>query len=309
MRIVFFGTPDFAVPSLEALAQTHDVVLVVAQPNRPAGRGLKLHEPPVAVKARELGVALLQPAKIRDPQFLDAVASCAPDAGVVVAYGRILPASLLVAPRLGFFNVHASLLPQYRGAAPIQRAIEAGEEETGVTIMRVDEALDHGPILSARRVAIGPDERAPSLAQRLARAGADELLTVMRALEGGEAVETPQDHDCASYADKVEKHEGEARWSDSAATIYNRFRAFDPWPGLFVQSQGETIKLIDLASNPSLVNAEPGKVLAVHRDGSVIVAAMDGAIELRSLQRPGKPRAAAADVARGLGWRVGEAIP
>src|SRR5205085_9246619 len=166
MRVVFFGTPQFAVPSLEALAHAHEVALVVAQPDKPAGRGMKLQSPAVAVRARELGLPVAQPAKIRDAAFLDSIAVLRPDAGIVVAYGKILPAALLAIPPRGFLNAHASLLPKYRGAAPVQRAIEHGERETGVTIMRVDEELDHGPMLSAVRTPIGAGEHAPSLAAR-----------------------------------------------------------------------------------------------------------------------------------------------
>src|SRR5437764_12801805 len=172
MRVVFFGTPQFAVPSLEAVARAHEIALVVAQPDKPAGRGMKLRSPAVAMRARELGLPVAQPAKIRDAAFLESIAALRPDAGIVIAYGKILPAALLAIPALGFLNVHASLLPKYRGAAPIQRAIEHGERETGVTIMRVDEELDHGPMLAVVKTESGPDEDAPSLASRLSALGA-----------------------------------------------------------------------------------------------------------------------------------------
>ncbi|MGZ4810213.1 MAG: methionyl-tRNA formyltransferase, partial [Thermoanaerobaculia bacterium] len=176
MRIVFFGTPEFAVPSLEAVAREHEVILAVAQPDRPAGRGMRTQTPPVAERARTLGIEVVQPAKIRDPQFLQRIELLAPDAAVVVAYGKILPASLLSMARLGFFNVHGSLLPSYRGAAPIQRAIEAGEATTGVSIIRVDEELDHGPVLAIESLEIGPDEHTPSVASRLSQIGAHALV-------------------------------------------------------------------------------------------------------------------------------------
>jgi methionyl-tRNA formyltransferase len=290
LRIIFFGTPSFAVPTLEAVAREHEIALVVAQPDKPAGRGMNLQRPPVVEKARELGLEVAQPAKIRDPEFLERVKAIAPDLAVVIAYGKILPKQLLDIPGHGFVNVHASVLPKYRGAAPIQRAIQAGETTTGVTIMRVDEELDHGPMLAVETTAIGPDEHAPSLAQRLSRLGADLLLRTMRDLAAG----TAQDHSQATYAPKIEKKEGLVTFTESAHDIYNRFRAFDPWPGVFFESGGETIKILEM-----LPTAGKGWNVAV----------ADGTISLITLQRPGKPKAAAGDIARGLGWRAGAPWP
>jgi methionyl-tRNA formyltransferase len=298
VRLVFFGTPEFAVPSLEAVAQTHDVVLVVAQPDKPAGRGMKLQAPAVAVKARELGLPLAQPPKIRNEEFLSQIRALAPDVGIVVAYGKILPAALLEIPARGFLNVHASILPYYRGAAPIQRAIERGERETGVTIMRVDEQLDHGPMLAIERTSIDPDERTPQLAARLARIGAEALARVL----GAFPEETPQDHALATLAPKIEKSEGQVDWSQPALAIYDRFRAFDPWPGL---TAGE-LKLLDL--RPAAGHGTPGTILDID-DAGVVVATGDGALRLVTVQRPGKPRVAAADLARGSGWKSGSVLP
>ena len=289
LRLVFFGTPEFAVPTLEALARAHEIALVVAQPDKPAGRGMKMHAPAVAVKARELSLPLAQPPKIRNDEFLQSIEALNPDAGIVVAYGKILPAKLLQIPKHGFLNVHASILPKYRGAAPIQRAIERGETTTGVTIMRVDEELDHGPMLAIETTEIGPDERTPSLATRLSRLGADALLRVLATMPEG----TPQDHAAATHAPKIEKSEGAIDWNDSTSSIYNRFRAFDPWPGIFAGD----LKLIDIT--PADGRGKPGTILPANNDG-VIVATGDGALRLITVQRPGKPKAAAADVLRGL---------
>jgi methionyl-tRNA formyltransferase len=298
VRIVFFGTPDFAVPTLEVLARAHDVALVVAQPDKPAGRGMKMHAPAVAVKARELGLPLAQPAKIRDAAFLDSLRALQPDLGVVVAYGRILPAALLEIPKRGFVNVHASLLPKYRGAAPIQRAIEQGETKTGVTIMRVDEELDHGPMLAAASTEIAPGEHTPSLAGRLSAMGAGLLL---ESLDGRPEIE--QDHAKATYAPKIEKSEGEIHWSDPTATIVNKWRAFDPWPGVFVGD----MKLIDIEPlpggaaafrPPSSSSPPPGTILSTD-DRGVVIATGDGAIRLLTVQRPGKPRIPA----RAMSWK------
>jgi len=293
LRVVFFGTPEFAVPTLEALARDHDVALVVAQPDKPAGRGLQMQSPAVANKARELGLRLAQPAKVRD--VLAEVEAAVPEAGIVVAYGKILPASLLKVPKRGFFNVHASILPKYRGAAPIQRAIEKGETETGVTIMRVDEELDHGPILSVVKTPIGPDERASQLSQRLAHIGSDAMLSALAGID--DVIDTPQDHSRATLAPKIEKAEGEIRWTDPASTIYNKFRAFDLWPGIFRND----LKLVEIA--PASGKGAPGTILAI--DDALIVATADGAIKLLVVQRAGKSKQRAADFARGAGWRVG----
>jgi methionyl-tRNA formyltransferase len=309
VRVVFMGTPEFAVPALEAVAREHDVALVVAQPDRPAGRGLKLHKPPVVERAEALGLRVAQPAKIRTDEFLDSIAALKPDVGVVIAYGRILPKRLLDIPKHGFINVHASLLPKYRGAAPIQRAIEAGETETGVTIMRVDEELDHGPMLGIETIDIGADERLPSVAKRLAESGGDALLRVLAQLGRGTAVDRPQNHAQATHAAKIEKAEGLITFAEPPATIYNRFRAFDPWPGIFFETENEsideTVKVTDM--RPASGSGAARTVLAIGE--GVTVAAGDGAVRLIELQRPGKARTNAVDVARGLGWRVGERIP
>jgi methionyl-tRNA formyltransferase len=301
MRIVFFGTPEFAVPTLEALVRDHQIALVVAQPDKPAGRGMKLQQPAVVARAREFGFEVAQPARIRDAGFLNRVDAIAPDAAVVVAYGKILPKQLLEIPRHGFLNVHASILPKYRGAAPIQRAIEAGETTTGVTIMRVDEELDHGPVLAIETVEIGPHERAPSVSRGLAALGGELLAGVLREVANGSATETQQDHARATYAPKIEKREGLVTFSESPMNIYNRFRAFDPWPGVFFETHGEKIKILEM--EPAEVSAPPRTIVDVD-DGVVI----DG-LRLITLQRPGKPKAPASDIARGLGWRVGAQLP
>ncbi len=296
MRIVFFGTPEFAVPTLDAVAREHEIALVVAQPDKPAGRGMKMQAPAVAVRARELGLPLAQPPKIRNAEFLDEIARLQPDVGVVVAYGKILPAALLQIPRRGFLNVHGSILPRWRGAAPIQRAIQAGDTETGVTIMRVDEELDHGPMLRIEKTPIGPDEHTPAVARRLAEIGAGAMVEVLRDWPA----EVPQDHARATLAPKIEKSEGAITFEESAKTIYNRFRAFDPWPGI---TFGE-LKLTDLR----VVHASSVPRTILSLDDGVTVAARDGAIRILEMQRPGKPRADAAAVARGLGWSVGDVL-
>jgi len=282
LRIVFLGTPDFAVATLAALAREHEIALVVAQPDKPAGRGMKMHAPAVAVKAKELGLPLIQPAKIREG--LDAIREARPDIGIVVAYGKILPPALLEIPKQGFLNVHGSILPKYRGAAPIQRAIEHGETETGVTIMRVDAELDHGPMLAIERTPIGPDERTPDVASRLSIIGAEAMTRTLRA----SWTETPQDHAQATLAPKIEKSEGAISWSDPARVIYDKFRAFYPWPGVFAGD----LKLIELARVDAPVNA---------MDDGVVVQCGEGALRVLSVQKPGKSPIRATDFVRGGG--------
>jgi methionyl-tRNA formyltransferase len=287
LRVLFLGTPQFAVPTLDAVARAHEVVLVVAQPDKPSGRGMHLHAPPVAMRAKELGLPLAQPMKIRDLQPVEA------DVGIVIAYGKILPASLLAIPRHGFINVHASFLPKYRGAAPIQRAIQHGDTTTGVTIMRVDAELDHGAMLDVAALDIGPDEHTPSLASRLSSLGAETLLRSLENLREG----TPQDHSQATYAPKIEKEEGLIDWNEPARVIYNKYRAFDPWPGLFT---ADGIKLFDLRAGDE--RGAPGAILRI--DEEVVIACGEGSLRIGTMQRPGKPRARAGDVARGLGWTL-----
>jgi methionyl-tRNA formyltransferase len=281
VRILFLGTPDFAVPTLDALSRVHEIVCVVAQPDKPSGRGMHVHSPAVALRAKELGLPLMQPAKIRELPRIDA------DLGVVVAYGKILPASLLAMPKHGFVNVHASLLPKYRGAAPIQRAIEHGETTTGVTIMRVDEELDHGPMLDVASIDIASDEHTPSLAKRLSQLGAETLLRAIEDLREG----TPQDHSQATLAPKIDKHEGLVNWAEPARAIYNKYRAFDPWPGLFT---AEGVKLFDVT--PGDEQGTAGTILRI--DDEVVFATGEGSLHVKTMQRPGKARTAAADVAR-----------
>ncbi|MGK2859031.1 MAG: methionyl-tRNA formyltransferase [Thermoanaerobaculia bacterium] len=304
MRVAFFGTPDFAAASLEALlASRHQVVAVVAQPDRPAGRGMKLHKPPVALVAERDGIPLLQPLKIRGEEFLAAFRGFEADVAVVVAFGRILPKHLLDAAPYGFLNAHGSILPKYRGAAPIQRAIETGETETGVSIMRLDEDLDHGPVYAIARTPIGADERAPELFERLAEIGGRELVSVLDAIESGTARAIEQDHGAASFAAKIEKEEGDVVWTAPAKSIYDRFRAFDPWPGIRATIANEPVKLLDVRWVAEMAGA-PGMVVAVDRD-SFTVACASGGLRVLAAQRPGKPRVGGGEYARGARLAAG----
>jgi methionyl-tRNA formyltransferase len=231
LRIVYFGTPAFAVPSLEALIRSrHQVVALVSQPDRPRGRGQQLQATPTRQVAVAHGIPVLQPQKIREEGFLGAIRAYQPDLGVVAAFGRILPDALLAIPRLGMINVHASRLPKYRGAAPIQRAVLAGERETGVSIMRVVTELDAGPTFAIAGMPIGPDETSGDVEARLAIVGAEALIPVVDDLAAGRAIETPQDASQATFAPKVTKEESEIVWTDHARVIHNQVRGLQPWP-------------------------------------------------------------------------------
>ena len=267
MVVVYFGTPQFAVPGLEALIHSrHEVVALVSQPDRPKGRGHHLQPTATKVVAAAHGIPVWQPTRLKDPAFVDALRALEPDLGVVAAYGRILPDAVLGVPRLGMINIHASVLPKYRGAAPVHRAVINGDRETGVTIMRVVTELDAGPMFAVERRAIGADETTPQVEQALAEMGARLALEVVDRLADGHPVEEPQDAARATYAAKIEKHEGAVDWSRPAAEIHNLVRGLQPWPLVSVRV-GDTRCLIHRTERVDAAGIE-GDVLA----GTVITA-------------------------------------
>ena len=242
-RIVFAGTAQFAVPSLRGLhAAGHDILLVVTQPDRPAGRGMKLAASPMKGAAQGLGLAVYQPERIRNPEAVERIRDLAPDLLVVVAYGQIIPRSVLSIPRLGAINVHASLLPRWRGAAPINRAILAGDWKTGVSIMKMDEQLDHGPVLAVRETPIAEGEDAATLTTRLAELGADLLVETLENFDSMRAV--AQDHAQATVAPRLNKVEGELEWSMGAHEIDRRVRGLQPWPGVTLPTPRGRVKIL-----------------------------------------------------------------
>jgi methionyl-tRNA formyltransferase len=293
LRIVFFGTPAFAVPTLEALlaASPHTVAGVVTQPDRPRGRGQKISDAPVKARALAAGLPVLQPDRMKDPAFLDALAAWHADLGVVAAYGRILTDAILAAPRLGMINVHASLLPRHRGAAPVHRAVIAGELATGVTIMRVVKALDAGPMLATDRRAIGPDETSEDVERDLARAGARLLIAVVDQIARGIARETPQDEALATYAHRLAKDEGAIDWSWPARRVHNLIRGLHPWPHAFSFLQGRRVILrrsaIDAVLLDPPLSDPPGTIIEAGGD-RLIVATGDGPLRIVELQAEGK---------------------
>ncbi|GAB3310244.1 methionyl-tRNA formyltransferase [Luteimonas notoginsengisoli] len=295
MRLVFAGTPEFAVPSLLAAAGRQEVVAVYTQPDRPAGRGRALTPSPVKRAAIERGIPVLQPESLRSQLARDALAALQPDLLVVVAYGLILPPKILAIPKFGCWNVHASLLPRWRGAAPVQRAIEAGDTQAGVCLMQMEAGLDTGPVLLSQPLDIFADETGGQLHDRLAALGAQVLADGLGLLRAGmRPVPRPQPVDGVTYAHKLDKAEAKLDWSQPATTLANKVRAFNPWPMAEAMVAGERLR-IHAASALALGHAAtPGTLLCVGRDG-LDVACGQGALRIRTLQREGGKAITAAD--------------
>lgn len=313
LRLAFMGTPDFAVPTLEALAEAgHDIAAVYSQPPRPAGRGHKERPSPVQAYAERYGWPVRTPASLKTAEAQAEFAALNLDVAVVVAYGLILPQAILDAPRLGCVNVHASLLPRWRGAAPIQRAILAGDEETGVTIMQMDAGLDTGPILLQQRVAITAETTAETLHDRLAALGGEMINRALAGLADGSLMARPQPQDGVTYAEKLRREEARLDWRDSAAALERRVRAFTPWPGAYFEAPvahprgkkaAERIKVLAAEVRPE--SGAPGTVL----DDQATIACGAGALRLTRLQRPGKAPMAAAAFLRGFALPAGTVLP
>jgi methionyl-tRNA formyltransferase len=288
LRVVFFGTPLFAVPTLDAiLASSHTVAGVVTQPDKPRGRGQRPTDAPVKARAREHGLQILQPPTLRNPAFVEALAALGADIGVVAAYGKILTEAVLATPRLGMINVHASLLPKYRGAAPVHRAVLAGEPKTGVTIMRVVKALDAGAMLATGERPIGPNETSDEVERDLASLGAALLLQTLDRLARGPIDEVPQDDSLATYAHRLTKDDGIVDWSRTAVDIHNQVRGLHPWPHAFSYLAGERFILWRSLCSDDATAAEPGTVLAAHGD-ELKVATGRGVLQITEIQAEGR---------------------
>jgi methionyl-tRNA formyltransferase len=287
MLLAFMGTPPFAAQALQALIDAgHEIACVYTQPPRPAGRGHKLVSSAVQVLAESHGIPVRSPKSVKPPAEHEAFAALNLDVAVVAAYGLILPQAILDAPKYGCINIHASLLPRWRGAAPIHRAILAGDAETGITIMRMDAGLDTGPMLLKRAIPIGRRTTATALTDELAALGAAMIVEALDALGKGQLAETPQPAEGVTYASKLDRSEGTIDWCLPALDLDRRVRALNPWPGAVFTTRGERIKLLEASVKPG--QGAPGTVLEPANDGCPVVACSDGALKLSSLQRPGR---------------------
>lgn len=308
LRTVFMGTPGFAVPSLAALAEVADVTLVLCNPDRPAGRGRSMASPPVKEEAIRRGIPVFQPEKARHPDAVARIGAEEPDLIVVAAYGHILPKSILDIPRLGCINVHASLLPKYRGAAPINWAVARGETVTGITIMRMDEGMDTGPMLHVREMPIGEEDTAETIFAKLSILGAEALREALRRLREGTLDETPQDAALATYAPLLTKEHGRIDWSRPAREVLNLVRGMTPWPSAFAHHAGKTLKVLSSVlpaeSGPA---GEPGELVAIGR-GGISVACGEGVLCLQVVQPEGGKAMEAWAYAQGRRVATGERL-
>ena len=309
MRLVFCGTPQFAVPTLEALlASGHEIPLVVTQPDRPQGRGLELATSPVKHTAQRHSLRIEQPEKIKsNADFRVLLEKIQPDAIIVVGYGRIVPPWMLALPKHGNINLHGSLLPKYRGAAPIQWAIAEGEKVSGVTSMLLNEGLDTGDILLQRELAIAPDDTAIGYGQRLAAVGAELMVETLRQLADGTIKPQPQDHSRASLAPILKKEDAQADFESPAQRIYNRLRGFQPWPGCYAVLKGKKLGITS-AKVHSYSGTQPKGEMLVDRDQLFVICGENSALQLLEVQPEGKRRMAAADFIRGYRPQSGEKL-
>ncbi len=308
MRVMLFGTPQFAVPTLAALLDTHDVAAVITRPDRPHGRGQKVSPNPVKALATARGIPVLQPTRLDDPEWLAQIEALGADLAVVVAYGRLLPQRLLDLPRLGFINVHASLLPRWRGAAPIHRAVLAGDTQTGITIMRVVLALDAGPAFASAATPIGPKDTSEVLETRLAAMGAELLVATIARMASGAVSETPQDESGVTYAARLERRESQIDWNRPAVEIDRQIRGLQPWPLAAAIVEGRRIaflksSVVDAASP----GATPGEILEAG-DHGLVIACGTGAVRLTDVLPEGRRAMPASAFLRGAPVKVGTMV-
>jgi len=308
MKVLFWGTPDFAVKSLKALIESnHEVVGVITQPDKPRGRGQKIQPTPVKEEALKHNIPVLQPEKIKNNQeILETIKKLNPDISVVVAYGKILPEEIINIPKYKTINVHASLLPEYRGAAPIQRAIMEGKDETGVCIMEIIKELDAGDVYACREVEITEDDDIISLHDKLAEEGARLLIEVLDKIEKGEIDKKPQNHEKATYAKPIEKSEGKIDFSRSAKEIFNQIRALKVWPKAYAKFRDEEVKILDAKIVECNVNALPGEIIKADEKEGIVVKTGDGCLLLKLIQFPNSKPITTQDAIRGYKIKAGE---
>lgn len=290
MRIVFMGTPDFSVPTLEALLKGgHEVIGVVTQPDRPKGRGKAVLMTPVKEKALEYGIPVYQPVKAREESFVELLRSLKPDAMVVIAFGQILPKAILDIPKYGCINIHASLLPKYRGAAPLQWVVLEGEKETGITTMMMDVGMDTGDMLEKLVVPVDKKETYGSIHDKLSVLGGELILSTLGKLENGTLERTPQPEDEATYTKKITKVMGDIDWTEDAAVIERYIRGLNPWPSAYTSWNGKTLKIWDADVLEQEYSGEPGEIIKVEKDGVLVKTGKDTLV-LREVQLEGKKR-------------------
>ncbi|MFY9730506.1 MAG: methionyl-tRNA formyltransferase [Candidatus Acidiferrales bacterium] len=308
LKLVFCGTPAFAVPSLRALLSDSyfQIAGVVTQPDRPRGRGKKMASSPVKEAALEAGVPVYQPEKIKSESSLDYFKRLAPDVVVIIAYGQIIPAALIAIPRLGWINLHGSLLPKYRGAAPINWAIVNGEKVTGLTTMQIDAGLDTGPMLLKYQTGIGPDETAPELYAQLAEAGAPLIVDTLRKLDRGEIAPTPQDNSQATLAPPLKKQDARIDWFLPAPKIYNRIRGLQPWPGAFTTFRGATCRIWGKPLKPVAAGGTPGIILPTQEDGLLVICGGSTVLHVEQVQIEGRNRISDREFMNGARIEPGE---
>lgn len=302
MRVVFMGTPDFAVPSLRVLLQKRfNVVAVITQPDRPGGRGKKIISPPVKVEALKSNLRVLQPEKIRNPEFIETLKGIRPDIIVVAAFGQILPAEILYIPPFGCINVHASLLPAYRGSAPIHRVVINGERETGITIMKMDTGLDTGDIILQDKITIDPEDTVGIVHDRLASLGGQLLIKAIEQITSGLTQLVSQDDAFASYADMLTREDEIIQWRCDAQSIKNQVRGLNPWPGARTYLEDKLIKVwrVTVSENFDCNKGEPGQVLKADHNHGILVCTGEGAISINELQLQGKKKMLAQQFLRG----------
>jgi methionyl-tRNA formyltransferase len=304
-KVVFMGTPEFAVAPLRRLIESHEVIGVVTQPDRPAGRNRQLQMSPVKQVALEAGIPVQQPERLRRPEAIDGLKVWSPDVFVVAAFGQILPQAVLDLPPHGSINIHASLLPRWRGAAPINAVTRAGDAESGITIMKMDAGLDTGPILTQRAITLALDETAETLHDKLSVIGADLLIETLPDYLNGSIVPRPQDESQATFAPRIDKSEGHIDWTRSAAEIERMVRAFTPWPGTYTTWNGKQLKI--LAAMVAHGSAEPGKV--TKPDDHIVIGTGDGLLYPLRVQLEGKGPVTIAEFLRGYPGIIGATLP
>ncbi|MFH1542288.1 MAG: methionyl-tRNA formyltransferase [bacterium] len=309
MRIVFMGTPQPAADVLESLLKSdHDIVLVVSQPDRPKGRGKKLAVSQVKEVALKNNLPIAQPEKVKDPAFIGKVKDLKPDAIVVVAYGRILPKAILAVPKQGCLNLHASLLPKYRGASPIQSALLNGDTETGITVMKIDEGLDTGEMIAQDKIVISPDDDAISLSEKLFAVGGKLLVQVLKEIELGKVKYVKQDNSQATQAPLIKKEQGIIDWNKSAAEIHNKIRALVAWPGAQTVLAGKRIKIYKSELRTDNSELRTGQIIEIIKQKGFVVSTGEGSLLVREVQAEGKKRMSAFDFALGQQLNVGTNI-